>query len=248
MNSAGNALVTGGSAGLGLALCARLRKAGWTVVNCDRAPPQGSRADWLGVDLAERAELDAKLPEILARGPYDLVVHNAGLSATGRFETLPEELMLRVLRINAEAPMVLTSALEEAGAYAPGARVVFVSSLSHFIGYPGAAAFAAAKDALAVYARGIAKRFRRAGKHVLTVFPGPNATAHAERHAPGAGAGNRTLPEFVADEILAALARRHTVLVAGRAAKWAALAGWIAPALTTLAMRRLLYDRLDREV
>jgi short-subunit dehydrogenase len=38
-----------------------------------------------------------------------------------------------------------------------GAAMVFVSSLSHFTGYPGAASYAASKDALAIYARSMRK-------------------------------------------------------------------------------------------
>ena len=247
--SSGTALITGGSAGLGRALCEKLRGNGWRVVNCDLSRPSNATGDWMEVDLSHRPALDRAITEIVGRSPYNLVVHNAGASATGRFEALPVPVLLRILRLNAEAPMVLTSALEDGGAFAPGAGLVFISSLSHFTGYPGAAAYAASKDAIAAYARGVARRLRRRGVRVLTVFPGPIATGHAERHAPpGADGAQRMAPERLATMILAAVARHRSTLVPGWQAKFTALAGRFAPRLTARYMRRLIYERLEREV
>ena len=63
---------------------------------------------------------------------------------------------------------------------AAGGTVIFVSSLSHRTGYPGAASYAASKGAIAVYAGSIRKPFRRAlGVHVACAFPGPMKTEHA---------------------------------------------------------------------
>lgn len=246
------ALVTGGSKGIGAALCDLLLAEGWQVGSLDIAqredfpPPAAFRH--LACDLADRAALDALLEEIVAAGPYDLVVLNAGASATGRFEKLPAAAMLRVLRVNAEAAMVLASALERTSALRAGANLVFVSSLSHATGYPGAAAYAASKDALAVFARSIRARLKRKGIHVLTVFPGPTRTTHAARHASkGAPESRRMPPQRLAALILDAVRRRKTVLFPGLPAKIAAVIGWMAPRLATRLMRRAIFDRLDRE-
>jgi short-subunit dehydrogenase len=91
-----------------------------------------------------------------------------------------------VLRVNAEAPMVIAAALlESKHMHCSGAAMVFVSSLSHFTGYPGAASYAASKDALAIYARSMRKYAASKGVTLITVaFPGPLKTDHAERHSP----------------------------------------------------------------
>jgi NAD(P)-dependent dehydrogenase (short-subunit alcohol dehydrogenase family) len=241
-------LVTGGAAGLGHALCRQLQAEGWRIVTCDIVKPDDPDWRWIELDLGDRAALDERIPTILALGPYELVVLNAGISATGRFEHLPVEAMLRVLRVNAETPMVLTSRLESARCLAAGATIVFVSSLSHFTGYPGAAAYSAAKDTLAVYARGICRRMRKNGVHVLTVFPGPIRTPHAERHAPSGAKADRRMPaQQMAKAILEAVGYRRRTLLPGAAAKLTAAFGRVAPAAMTAVMRWLIYRKLDRE-
>ena len=241
------ALVTGASAGLGLALVRALLDEGWTVVGVDRA----AEADGLGTayehrrcDLSDPDAVDrlaAGLPDRL-----DLAVMCAGISATGRFETLPREAHARVLAVNAEAPLVLSDALLASGALR-GSTLVLVASLSVDVGYPGAASYAASKSALAAYARSLRKA--RTGVRVLTVLPGPIRTEHAARHAPaGASAAARMAPDDLARRILAAVRSGRSVLRPGITARAAGLAGRIAPGWTTRGMRRVLFDRLDRDV
>ncbi|MSQ20329.1 MAG: SDR family NAD(P)-dependent oxidoreductase [Betaproteobacteria bacterium] len=125
------------------------------------------------------------------------------------------------------------------------ASVVFVSSLSHFVGYPGAAMYAASKDGLAQYARSVGIALRATGRHCLTVFPGPMRTPHAEQFAPvGASDRRRMDPNQVAGKILHALARRQVRLVVGRGARIAMVVGVLAPTFTTKIMRRTLFERL----
>ncbi|WP_306120846.1 MULTISPECIES: SDR family NAD(P)-dependent oxidoreductase [unclassified Roseitalea] len=245
------ALVTGASAGLGRAIAERLAAEGHDVTGVDRDHP-GAEAPFahIACDLADRDSVDALAARLIEDGPFDQTVLNAGISATGPFEAIPAKAHARVMAVNAEAPMVLCAALARAGALSRGGRVVFVSSLSHFTGYPGAASYAAAKDALAVYARSIRKPFARTlGVTVSAAFPGPLRTDHAARHAPaGADAEKRMAPDVAARLILAEAARGRAVIVPGARARWMALAGRIAPAAVTGAMRRIVYDKLDRAV
>ena len=120
-----------------------------TVVSVDRA--EGEARDGvlrITCDLADRTAVDGAIPAIIAAGPFDLVFLNAGASATGGFETLPAATVERLMVLNAETPMILAANLLRAGAVTGG--VCFVSSLSHYTGYPGAAAYAASKDALEI--------------------------------------------------------------------------------------------------
>lgn len=244
------AFITGGSAGLGHACCDELGKAGWDVVSLDRSDiPSTEHAIHVTCDLADRALLDLSIPAMVAAGPYDLVVLNAGASATGRFEDIPIEAQLRVLRINAEAPMVLASTLVREGAMKNPSAIVFISSLSHFTGYPGAAAYAASKDAIAVYAKSIRRPFARKGISVSVAFPGPLRTAHAERHAPpGADAARRMPADEAAKEIIAGALAGRPAIIPGSASRRFALAGRMFPSLVTAQMRRLVFNRLDGPV
>lgn len=245
------ALVTGGSAGLGLAFVRLLAAKGYDVLSLDRDKPAGvedaseAAVRHVGCDLSDRAQLDQALGGLVAAGPFDLVVLNAGINATGRFENIDLSSHLNVLRVNAEAPMIIAARMLEAGALKPGGAIGFIASLSHFTGYPGAASYAASKDALAVFATSIRKVARARNVTVTVAFPGPLRTNHAEQHAPkGADASKRMDPSEAAEVILADLAAGRKSSIPGRANRVIALAGRLAPKPLTALMRRLIYERL----
>lgn len=250
----GRALVTGGSAGLGAACVRWLAGRGFDVVSLDRDPPQ---PDTQGApvsgsvrhhqcDLADRDALDQALKTLVDEGPFDLVVLNAGISATGRFEDIDTATQLAVLRINTEAPMVIAARLLSAKAINPGAAILFVSSLSHFTGYPGAASYAASKDALAVYAKSMRKAAKARGVSITVAFPGPLRTAHAERYAPkGADASKRMDPDQAAHAILSDAVSGRKTSIPGMPNRTFAIIGRLAPKPVTALMRRLIYAKLE---
>ena len=244
------ALVTGAAGGIGQALSERLVSEGWQVIAVDRDPlPETLAARGLEADLSDRAAVDQLVGTLLESGPFDMVIHNAGISATGRFEDIPEAALQNVLAVNCEAPMVITSALLRAGALQRGAALVFLASISHHTGYPGAAVYAASKDVLAVYASSIRRDLRHRGIHVTTVFPGPVRTQHAARHAPaGADAERRMEPAVIAAAILRAARRRKRVLYPGLQSKTGHVLGVLAPRWTTRFMHRTIFRKLDRTV
>jgi NAD(P)-dependent dehydrogenase (short-subunit alcohol dehydrogenase family) len=128
------ALITGASSGLGAAIADALQSEGIAVVNLDVLPSPNH--DTILCNLADRQALDDVLKQLAFQGPFSHVILNAGVSATGPIETLPLDAMLRVIRINAEAPMVIASYMLSSGLIARGGRIVLISSLSHFTGYP----------------------------------------------------------------------------------------------------------------
>jgi NAD(P)-dependent dehydrogenase (short-subunit alcohol dehydrogenase family) len=235
-------LITGGASGLGAALVARALASGDRVTVIDRAPPPpGTTARWLQADLAAPDFLTT-----LVTGfdePHDLIVHSAGIGATGRFESIPEADQHAVISVNLTAPAILTAHLLQAGLIAPGGRVVLVGSLSSFTGYPGAAVYAGTKDGLLALARSLRRPLWRAGRiRVQLVAPGPMDTPHAARHAPpGASGRGRLDPQRVAAQVLAG--RGGMVLIPGALARALALMGRLAPGAMTGLMRRTIYAR-----
>lgn len=241
------ALVTGGSAGLGAALVDWLLANGYEVVVLDRDRPWTGKTsvDFIRCDLASRTELDGVLPDLVSGGPYDLVFLNAGINATGKFEALDPRTHVEVLRVNTEAPMVIAAALFEAKACRAGAAMVFVASLSHFTGYPGAASYAASKDALAIYAKSMRKYAASRGVTLTVAFPGPLKTDHAERHSPeGADGSKRMDPDRAASLILTDALAGKKASIPGAGNRAFAVVGRMFPKPVTAMMRRLLYDRL----
>lgn len=244
------ALVTGGSNGLGRAICEQLSAGGWRVISVDiQKPEKSEEIRHFQCDLSNRQEVDDLLEQLQAQGAFDLVIFNAGISATGKFETMGLPELQNVMRVNAEAPMVLASRMAAGNMVKPGGRMSFVVSLSFFTGYPGAAVYAASKDALAVYAKSIRKPFAKLGITVSTVYPGPLRTEHAERHSPqNASSEKRMTAQDAASFILSAIRKNRKVIFPGNSARFAAVAGKIAPGPATWLMRKILYEKLDRNV
>jgi len=245
------ALVTGASAGLGRALAEHLAERCDDVIGIDRDRPgeDAPFAHW-PCDLSDASAIDDLADRLAEAGPFDWLVFNAGISATGPFEAIDPDAYARLIAVNTEAPIVLCAALAKADALARGGHIVFVSSLSHFTGYPGAAAYAASKDALAVYGKSIRKPFAGSfGVSVSVVCPGPLRTDHAARHAPqGADAEKRMPPDEAARLILTAAEKGRAMILPGRSTKSLAWAGRLAPGPVTRAMRKIIYEKLDRPV
>jgi len=243
-----NVLVVGAASGLGHAVAAQALARGDAVVALDR-DADGLRQlapaiRTFACDLGDPASIATAVAALAGHAPFDLVVLTAGISAVGRFEMIAPGTMAEVVAVNLTGPMLLTRALLAGRALRRGGRLVFTSSLSHFVGYPGASAYAATKDGLVVFADGIRRELRRDhGITVQTVLPGPMDTPHAQRYAPpGARRGRRIDPARVAAIVLQR--RRGRLIVPGVGARIAALAGWLAPGLLGRIMRRVIYERL----
>lgn len=250
------ALVTGGVHGLGNALVQQLLSRGYQihVVDHDTKGLQNLHDTANGevvthqLDLSDIANLNDQMANLIKQGPFDIVILNAGISATGKFEKIPVEAHQKVLAVNLTAPMIIASGLARGG-MSSKSSLVFISSLSHAVGYPGAASYAASKDALAIYAKSISKPFAKIGIAVTCVFPGPVRTAHAEKYSPkGANEKNRIAPKKLAVCILRAAKAKKRTYYPGPMAKISRLIGWVAPGFITAKMRKLIFEKLDSEV
>ena len=197
------------------------------------------------VDLANPDSIDRMLVG-LGDLKFDLVVLNAGISATGKFEEIPSAAYAKLIAVNLQAPLVLASALMRLDAMTAKSKMVFISSLSNAVGYPGASVYAATKDAIATYAKSVRKPFGKKGVRILSVFPGPIKTDHAEKYAPpGSKASKRMEPEVLAKMILKSARGKAKELYPGSTAYFGKLYGRLAPKMATKSMRKAIYEKLD---
>lgn len=255
------AMITGAGEGLGNALARLILLAGGKVVAIDIDAEKIARlkrefpdqcisitADLSNLDAQE--ELNQQIEKINQQfGKFNLVIFNAGISATGHFEKIPAHIHQKIMSLNAASPMMMSATLMQNNAFAQGAAVVFISSLSHQTGYPGAASYAASKDVVAIYAKSIVRAYSRRKVHVMTVFPGPIATRMAARHSPNPDKkSNRQHPDKVAMRILRAASRGQSVLYPNIAARIIATIGHYLPGPLTKLMRRVLFEKMDGEV
>ncbi|MEM7737156.1 MAG: SDR family oxidoreductase [Deinococcota bacterium] len=252
-------VVTGGASGIGAALLHSFATNGYDPVGVDinlhdaEATSQSlarfaDNVSFIVADLATDAGIQKTVD--LLDFDIDVLIHNAGINAVGRFEHVPVEKQQEVINLNLLTPMLLTKALVERDRFKPHSTIVFMSSLSHFVSYPGAAAYAASKDGLVAYARNLSVALADKPVHVLTVYPGPTRTAHARRYSPDNRKERRRMrPEKLASAIFAAVQTREHHLVPGFNNRLAAFLSQRSPRLAERIMRKALLEPLgDRQL
>ncbi len=245
-------VVTGAGAGIGRALAHEFGDAGYVVlgVDIDARAAGHTETELRGRGVPARiAVKDLRGLERLpcsSETPADVVVHNAGTSQVGPFADALLDRCLEVVDLNLDCPIRLTQRLLAEGALAEGGAIVFVSALSHFMGYPGAAVYAGTKDGIAAYAEALRSAYSEDVLRVLTVFPGPVRTAHARRYSPDNSAEYRRMsPDAIARQTRIALQQGRSHLVPGAVNQLMASIGRRFPAVAEGFMDRAVYRRLQ---
>ncbi|HEU4362601.1 MAG TPA: SDR family oxidoreductase [Mycobacterium sp.] len=187
MAEARSVVITGASRGLGFASAVHLYRNGWQVVAAMRSPEQGlpalheatgaseddRRLIGIPLDLTDPASVTAaaKAIEAAVGAPY-AVVHNAGISAAGMAEEMPDELWERMFQTSVFGPVALTNALLPLMRAAGRGRIVMVSSQGGVRGMPATAPYSAAKGALERWAESLACEVAPFGLGVTVLVTG----------------------------------------------------------------------------
>ncbi len=146
------ALVTGGAAGIGLAVVRRLRAAGAEVVLVDRrdgsALAEEHGTSFFRADVSKEEDIEAMLETARTRhGRVDVLVNNAGIQPLGvGFAELTAALWDRTFDVNARS--VALGIKHAARLLADGGRIINLASFVGVLGVPGGTAYAASKAAI----------------------------------------------------------------------------------------------------
>ena len=179
------ALVTGGSKGIGQAICAELAKAGYHVVINYRSDAAGAaetlrRVQSAGTDgilapfdVADADGSQAAISEVIARfDRVDVLVNNAGVTADGLFMMMEPENWHRVIRTSLDGFYNVTRPVLEKMVRARKGAVVSIASVAGVMGNRGQANYSAAKAGLIGASRAVSKEVARLGIRVNVVAPG----------------------------------------------------------------------------
>lgn len=184
------AVISGGTAGIGLAIAQRFAAEGAHVVIFGRRQAQldeaarriGRNVTALQADAAKLEDLDRVAATVKAqRGTVDIVVSNAALVEQVPLEALTPEHFDRTFDLNARAPVFLVQKLLPL--MSGGGSIILVASAMHLMGIPGHTTYAATKAALRSYARTWAAEFKDRGIRVNTLSPGVTDTPMLDSQA-----------------------------------------------------------------
>lgn len=170
------AVVTGGSAGIGAAICDSFLARGYRVVCLARRPPDRQDPNLIGieVDLADVAATRRVCEEIRTLGPTT-IVHNAGVIRSALLEDVDLKDLDHLVALYFSATILLTQACLPAMTAARYGRVVIVSSRAA-VGLATRTAYTATKSGLIGLARTWALELGPQGITVNVVAPGPIPT------------------------------------------------------------------------
>jgi short-subunit dehydrogenase len=226
MSSAGTALVTGATAGIGLEFARELARRGHDLVlvardeaRLDRVAAElagAARAvEVIAADLADRDQL-ARVEERLADPdrPVDLLVNNAGFGLKGRFGDHDVDEEQRMLDVLVVAVMRLSHAALRAQAARGRGGVINVSSVAAYL---PRGTYGAAKAWVNQFGLWASAEYRPRGVTVTTLCPGFTKTEFHQRMGVRRGTGFLWLePELVVERALADFDRGRAVSIPGR--------------------------------
>ncbi len=182
------ALVTGGSGGIGAAICKRLAADGHhVIVHANRSLEKadavvaeiraaGGSAEAIAFDVTERAATAAALDKLLETGPLQILVNNAGIHADAVFPGMNAEQWHSVLDVSLNGFYNVTQPLTMPMIRTRWGRIINITSVAGLVGNRGQVNYSAAKGALHAASKSLALELASRGITVNAVAPGIIAT------------------------------------------------------------------------
>jgi 3-oxoacyl-[acyl-carrier protein] reductase len=187
------ALVTGGSRGIGRAICLRLAAMGAMVyinyVSKSEAADEtkrliedaGGMAKIIGFDVADAGQVESVFKQIIAEvGSVDVLVNNAGIARDGLIARMKESDWDAVLAINLKGAFLCSKAVSKAMLKKRWGRIVNISSVVGSSGNAGQVNYAAAKAGLVGMAKSMAREYASRNITVNCIAPGYIVTEMTE--------------------------------------------------------------------
>ncbi|MES2840638.1 MAG: 3-oxoacyl-ACP reductase FabG [Pseudomonadota bacterium] len=178
------ALVTGGSGGIGAAICQRLAADGHhVIVHAHRALEKataiaqsirdsGGSAEAVAFDVTGRGACAAALATLTEAGAVQILVNNAGIHDDAAFPGMSGEQWDRVLDVSLNGFYNVTQPLTMPMIRKRWGRIISISSIAGVMGNRGQVNYAAAKGALHAASKSLALELASRGITVNAVAPG----------------------------------------------------------------------------
>jgi acetoacetyl-CoA reductase len=174
------AFVTGGTRGIGRAVSARMRAAGYKVAAgyAGNEVAAKAAADELGLfvvkgNVSSFADCTAAVKQVEAElGPIDVLVNNAGITRDAVLHRMTEEQWNEVIHVNLASIFNMTRNVIEGMRERNYGRIVNISSINGQKGQIGQTNYSAAKAGMIGFTKALAQENAKKGITVNTVAPG----------------------------------------------------------------------------
>ena len=177
------ALITGSSAGIGLALAEALAQAGAHVILNGRgaskvsAAAQGLQAQGLSAslsvfDVTDAASVRAAVDVIEAEGPIDILINNAGMQIRGPLQDYADADWHTLMKTNLDSAYFVGQAVAKKMIPRGQGKIINICSVQSELGRPGIAPYTASKGALKMLTKGMAIDWGPLGLNVNGIGPG----------------------------------------------------------------------------
>jgi len=178
------ALVTGSSAGIGLALARGLAEAGARVAVNGRDPAnvgaavaalkgEGLAADAAVFDVTDPKTVEAGVERIEAEvGPIAVLVNNAGIQRRAPLEDFPAETWRELMRTNLDAVFHVGQAVAKRMIPRRDGRIINIASVQSELARTNIAPYTASKGAVKMLTKGMATDWGKYGLRANALAPG----------------------------------------------------------------------------
>jgi gluconate 5-dehydrogenase len=187
-----NALVTGGTHGIGMALATGLAEAGATIIINDIFPEKleeakaeyaknGIQAHTYVLDVTDEEAVDKTIPLIEEEvGPIDILINNAGIIMRVPILEMEAKDFRQVIDIDLTGPFIMGKAVAR-GMIARGhGKIINMCSMMSELGRNTVSAYASAKGGLKMLTRNMATEWARHNIQINGIGPGYIATSQTE--------------------------------------------------------------------
>ncbi|MEE1613540.1 SDR family oxidoreductase [Microvirga sp. CF3016] len=178
------ALVTGSSAGIGLALALGLGRAGARVVlngrrqdkianSAQKLQDEGVSVFEMPFDVTDSVAVRAAVEEIeTCIGPIDILINNAGMQRRGPLEDYPEETWHELMTTNVDSVFYVSQAVARKMIPRGRGKIINICSVQSELGRPSIAPYTATKGAVKMLTKGMAIDWGKHGLQVNGIGPG----------------------------------------------------------------------------
>ncbi len=181
------ALVTGGSRGIGRAICIKLAEQGYNIIinyksneveankTAELVRQKNVQAELLKFDVSNKNEVDSILAGWVEKNketPIEVLVNNAGIREDALMIWMTEEQWKNVIGSSLDAFYYVTRQVLNGMLASKYGRIVNVVSLSGLKGMPGQTNYSAAKAGVIGATKALAQEVARRGVTVNAVAPG----------------------------------------------------------------------------